>query len=222
MKEPIRKTKVLPLVLVLLLTALVVPSALAHQPYFEETDIEAGKPWEIDDATISTALYATLESRNDVDYFSFEGSAQEVILLELTIPQIEGQENFAPTMALMGPGLPDAELPEGVVVPEGGGAWVIEPPPGSPTTFYEPFSRTSYWEQQEERVTLPAGGQYVVAVWHPGGQVGRYTFVIGEKEKLGGDLAFPIKMRSYWTPVEVPAAEPEPAVTPAQNSCGGR
>jgi hypothetical protein len=71
-------------------------------------------------------------------------------------------------------------------------------------------------------VTLPAGGQYVVAVWHPDGQVGRYTFVIGEKEKLGGDLAFPIKMRSYWTPVEVPDAEPEPAVTPAQSSCGGR
>jgi hypothetical protein len=46
--------------------------------------------------------------------------------------------------------------------------------------------------------------------------------VIGEKEGLGGELAFPIKMRSYWTPFEAPAVEPEPEVTPVQSSCGGR
>jgi hypothetical protein len=71
-------------------------------------------------------------------------------------------------------------------------------------------------------VTLPAGGRYVVAVWHPGGAVGRYTFVIGEKEEFGGDLAFPFKMRSYWTPVEVPATEPEPEPAPVRSPCGGR
>ena len=217
-----RHTRALSLLLTLLLAIMVVPPALAHQPYFEEEDIQAGEPWKIDDPTISTALYATLDSRGDVDYFSFEGSAKEVILLELTIPQIEGQESFAPTLALMGPGLPDTELPAKVVVPEGWGALVIEPPPGPATTFYEPFSRTSYWERQEERVTLPVGGGYVVAVWHPGDQVGRYTFVIGEKEKLGGDLAFPIKMRSFWTPVEKPTLESEPEAMPVRSSCGGR
>jgi hypothetical protein len=217
-----RRTKALSLLLTLLLVSMFVPSALAHQPYFEEEDIRPEEPWEIDDPTISTALYATLDSRGDVDYFSFEGAAKEVILLELTIPQIEGQESFAPTMALMGPGLPGAELPHKVVVPEGWGALVIEPPPGPAKTFYEPFSRTSYWERQEQRVTLPVDGDYVVAVWHPDDQVGRYTFVIGEKEKLGGDLAFPIKMRSFWTPVEAPAPESEPEVTISKSSCGGR
>lgn len=216
-----RRIKMLSLVLGLLLAGMVVSSALAHQPYFEEKDIEAGELWEIDDPTISTALYATLDSRGDVDYFSFEGLPRQVILLELTIPQIEGQEDFAPTMALMGPGLPDADLPDEVTVPGGAGALVIEPAPGPAPTFYEPFSRTSYWERQEQRVTLPAGGRYVVAVWHPDGEVGRYTFVIGEKEKFGGDLAFPLKMRSYWTPVEVPAAEPESAPAPARSRCGG-
>lgn len=217
-----RRIKLLPLILGVLLVGMFVSSALAHQPYFEERDIEAENPWEIDDPTISTALYATLDSRGDVDYFSFEGLAREVILLQLTIPQIEGQENFAPTMALMGPGLPDANLPEEVAVPQAAGALVIEPPPGPAPTFYEPFSRTSYWERQEQRVTLPADGRYVVAVWHPDGEVGRYTFVIGEKERLGGDLAFPFKMRSYWTQVEVPATEPEPESEPRRSSCGGR
>ena len=215
-----RRTKVLSLLLSLLVASMVVPATLAHQPYFEDSDIGARGPWQIDDPTISTALYATLDSRGDVDYFSFEGLAREVILLELTIPQIEGQEDFAPTMALMGPGLSDAELPDKVVVPEGWGALVIEPSPGPATTFYEPFSRTSYWERQEQRVTLPVGGQYVVAVWHPDDQVGRYTFVIGEKEKLGGDLAFPLKMRSYWTPIEAPAADPVPELAPMGSPCG--
>ena len=72
---------------------------------------------------------------------------------------------------------------------------------GPASEFYEPFSRTSYWERQSQRVTLPESGQYVVAVWHEEGELGRYTFVIGDKERLGGDLAFPVKLGAYWTPV---------------------
>ena len=79
--------------------------ASAHRPYFEEEDIAAAEPWQIDDPTISTVVYATLESAADVDYFAFDGRQGERILLEITIPQIEGQENFAPMMALLGPGL---------------------------------------------------------------------------------------------------------------------
>jgi hypothetical protein len=215
-----RRIRLLSLVLGLLLVGTLVSPAVAHQPYFEDKDIEAGKPWEVEDPSISTALYATLESRNDVDYFTFEGLAREVILLEITIPEIEGQEDFAPMMALMGPGLPGADLPKEIIIPKGAGALVIEPPTGPASTFYEPFSRTSYWERQEQRVTLPAGGQYTVAVWHPGGEVGRYVFVIGEKEVPGGDLAFPLKMRSYWTPVEAPADDPEPEFAPMGSPCG--
>jgi hypothetical protein len=194
--------------------------ARAHQPFFEEEDIQADHPWQVSDPTISTAVYATLESAGDIDYFTFEGLEREVVLLQLTIPQIEGQEDFAPTMALLGPGLPQNELPSGIIVPENAGAVIIEPPPGPATTFYEPFSRTSYWERQEERVALPAAGRYVVAVWHPEAEVGRYTFVIGEKERLGGDLAFPLKMRSYWTPVvETAVVEPEPEDRAAWYDC---
>jgi len=178
--------------------------ALAHRPYFEEEDIGPDEPWPVDDPTISTAIYATLESATDVDYFTFEGQAGQVILLALTIPQIEGQADFAPTLALMGPGLPKADLPDRVVRPDDAGALEIAPPPGPAPTFFEPFSRTSYWDRQEERVTLPSAGPYVVAVWHPEGQVGRYVFVVGDKERPGGDPVFPLKMRDYWTPVESP------------------
>jgi hypothetical protein len=206
--------------LALALTAIVVIPALAHRPYFEEQDVGPDTPWFIEDPTISTALYATLESAEDVDYFTFEGKSGEEILLELTIPQIEGQAEFAPTMALMGPGLPIDELPESVIRPEEAGVLVIPPPPGSALTFFEPFSRTSYWERQEQRIRLTSDGRFVVAVWHPDGQVGRYTFVIGDKERPGGDPAFPLKMRRYWTPVPTPERTPPPASVVDQGHLG--
>jgi hypothetical protein len=196
------------LTLALTLTGIAVVPALAHRPYFEEQDIESDAPWSVDDPTISTALYATLESADDVDYYTFDGKRGQEILLELTIPQIEGQADFAPNMALMGPGLPSDKFPEGVIRPEEAGVLVMPPPLGPAPTFFEPFSRTSYWERQEERVTLTVDGSYVVAVWHPDGQVGRYSFVIGDKERPGGDLAFPIKMQRYWTPVPAPTPTP--------------
>lgn len=175
--------------------------ALAHQPFFEEEDITFDSPWVIDDPTVSTAVYATLESPTDVDYFAFEGEVGQSVLLQITIPQIEGQEDFAPHMALLGPQLPSIDLPDLVSRPDDIGGVLLAPPAGPAPSFFEPFSRTSYWERQERRETLAADGEYIVAVWHDEGVPGRYVFVCGDKEQLGGDLTFPLKMRSYWTPV---------------------
>ncbi len=182
----------------LVVTLMGVAPASAHQPWFEDKDITASSPWQIKDADISTVVYATLDSASDVDYFAFKGKAGQRVYLALTIPQIKGQDAFAPTMALTGPGLPSATLPSRVLTQ--GGATLIPPPAGKPSTFFEPFSRTSYWQRQEQHLTLPKDGRYVVAVWHPDGKPGRYAFVIGEKERFGGDLAFPVKLRKYWTP----------------------
>jgi hypothetical protein len=203
-----RHVRLLALILALTIAAAVAAPASAHQPYFEEQDLKPDAPWLVDDPTISTALYATLESAIDVDYFAFEGRAGQSILLEITIPQIEGQEEFAPTLALLGPGLPTdtsaTDLPRRVARPDNTGALLLPAIPGPAPEFFEPFSRTAYWERQQKRITLPADGRYVVAIWHQTGQAGRYVFVIGDRERLGGDPAFPIKMKEYWTPVSLP------------------
>lgn len=197
--------------LALIFALLAAAPASAHQPYFEEQDIVVARPWVVKDPTVSTVVYATLEAANDVDYYAFDGNQGERILLEITIPQIGGQENFAPSMALIGPGLAGA-LPPQVELPAGAaGALLLEPPSGPASTFFEPFSRTSYWERQSQRVTLPADGRYTVAVWHPAGATGRYGFVIGDKERPGGDLAFMRKLREYWTPLQPAAAAPSGA-----------
>ena len=193
--------RLIPLALAFLASFVLVAPASAHQPWFEDKDIKADSPWRIKDPDVFTVVYATLDSASDVDYFSFTGKAGQRVYLAITIPQIKGQDEFAPTMALLGPGLAAAKLPARVQRSAASGILTIPPSPGPASTFFEPFSRTSYWERQERRVTLPRDGQYVVAVWHPDGTAGRYGFVIGEKERLGGDPSFPIKMRKYWTPV---------------------
>lgn len=185
----------------LLLFATVLPAS-AHRPYFEDKDIVAAAPWQVDNPTISTVVYATLDSQRDVDYYAFEGTKGQRILLEITIPQIVGQDDFAPTLALMGPGLSAGKLPSQVERPVKAGAQILAPPTGPADSFYEPFSRTSYWQRQSQRVTLPANGRYVVAVWHPQGELGRYGFVIGDKERPGGELiGLGKKLKAYWTPV---------------------
>lgn len=197
-----------------LLLAAVRP-AEAHQPYFEGEDWTPDTAYRVQDPTVSTALYATLDRRADVDYVRFTGRAGQSILIGLTIPQIEGQETFTPTLALIGPGLPAARLPARIETPPDTGAVVLRAVPGEPTSFLEPFSRTRYWERQEDHFVLPVDGEYWVAVWSETGQVGRYTLVVGDREVPGGDFAFPFKMRAFWTPVPAP---PEP--TPASHECG--
>ena len=140
--------------------------------FLRRKDIIADAPWQVKDPTVSTAVYATLESSADVDYYTFEGRKGQSILLEITIPQIAGQALFAPEMALLGPGLAADRLPAHVAVLPGAGSLLIPALTGPAEVFNEPFSRTSYWERQSQRVTLPADGRYTVAVWHGAGEVG--------------------------------------------------
>ncbi len=189
----------IPLLLAIWLIGFLVP-ALAHQPFFEDKEFTADNPGHIKDPTISTAMYATLETPTNVDYYTFNGSIGQSILLSITIPQISGQENFTPTMALMGPGLPPVDLPKRVIKPQDFGSLIL-PSPANATPFFEPFSRTSYLTRQEQYVKLLTNGSYLVAVWDDNGKAGRYVFVIGDREIPGGDPAFPLKMKNYWTPV---------------------
>ena len=207
-EERFLQPRLLPLAGALLLAALALTAgrAEAHQPYFEDTDYTSEAPRVIQDPEISTALYATLDRPDDVDYYRFTGKAGQAIPIRIDIPQVKGQERFAPTVALMGSGLPAARLPKRVTRPEGAGAQLLEPPSGEPPAFYEPFTRTTYWTRQDERVTLPADGDYWLAVYHPEGAQGHYTLSVGEQEAIGGDLLFPLKIKRYFKPV--PAARP--------------
>lgn len=208
------------LVAVLVLTLADVTPALAHQPYFEDADTTAETPWSLADPTVSVALYFTLENATDVDYVTFEGSAGQSILVSMVIPQIAGQETFTPQVAVLGEGLTGGQLPAQITIPAESGAYLLAPVRGEAPIFFEPFSRTRYYRRQQERITLPADGRYVVAVWSDSGTVGRYTLSIGDREIFGGDPAFRSKMSSYWQPLPTPQPTPTviPTATPQANN----
>jgi len=227
-ESALKTTTVLrPYVLLLALLCAVVLSdaALAHQPFFEEPDTTPSSPMSVSDPEISTALYSTLEWPGDVDYFSFTVSASQTIEIGMTIPQIEGQEQFAPTIGVIAAGLSRdsvSELPSDALqlVSEQMGAELLEA--AEATIFFEPFSRTAYWRRQRRRITFPSAGEAVVVVWHPQESVGRYTLVVGQREVPGGDFAFARKLRDYWKPVmPAPAADTDmpdsPTADPAQH-----
>ena len=209
------------LVLAVLLAVTVSETALAHQPFFEETDTTSSTPMLVSDPEISTALFSTLEVPGDVDFFAFTVTAGQTIEIGMTIPQISGQEAFAPTIGVIASGLDRtsvSELPSDALslLSSDKGAYVLEA--AEATIFFEPFSRTAYWRRQRRQITFPSDGEVVVVVWHPQGDVGRYTLVVGQREVLGGDIAFARKIREYWTPVVLPvAAETASPVGPAGN-----
>lgn len=195
-------------------------AALAHQPFFEDTDSTAGTPMLVSDPEISTALFSTLERPGDVDFFTFSVSARQTVEIGMTIPQIEGQDQFAPYIGVIATGLEGdsiSGLPADALPLVSGqeGAIVLEA--ADATIFFEPFSRTAYWQRQRRRITFPVQGEVKVVVWHPQGSAGRYALVVGQREVSGGDPAFARKLKDYWTPVIVqPSSEsdnPDTSVT---------
>ncbi len=201
------------LLLALLLAVILSDAAFAHQPFFEDPDTTASAPMSVSDPEISTALYSTLETPGDVDYFSFTVSARQTIEIGMTIPQIEGQNEFAPTVGVIAVGLDrgsTSELPADALDLVSGQRGVVVLEAAEATNFFEPFSRTAYWQRQRRRITFPSEGEVIVVVWHPQESVGRYTLVVGQREVIGGDFAFASKLRDYWKPVLLsPSADTE-------------
>jgi len=177
----------------------------AHQPFCEFADLTADAPWQVPDPAISYAYFGNIYPAWDIDYFSFEAEAGQSVLLSLSIPANDENEDsiYAPLMAVIGPGLPGDRppaLPTGIQIPAGVGALMVSLG-GDPAYFYEPFGRVHFWNYEDDFFRAPQAGKYTVALWHPDKQIGRYTFVIGQREVWGGDLECFMAYSMYWTPI---------------------
>ena len=90
--------------------------------------------------------------------------------------------------------------PKVLNVPAGAGALMVELG-DEPGYFYERFGRVHFWNYDDDFFRAPQAGRYTVALWHPDRQIGRYTFVIGQREEWGGDLECFMAYNMYWTPL---------------------
>ena len=166
-----------------------VPGASAHRPGWGN---DSGAT-QIDNLSTSLAFYRDLKAPAQVDVYTFQGQAGEHLHAGISIPAISRLESYGVNMALMGPGLPEADhesLPADH--PEGLGAIIIPNTPGK--DFFEPFTLTSYWGRQRIEFNLPASGTYYLLVWNPSGATGKYVMDTGEAEVFSpGDLLrFPV------------------------------
>lgn len=188
----------------LLLSMVFLPAPVrAHQPYCEFADVTIDTPWQVPDSTISYAYYGNLYPAGDVDYFTFDAEEGQSVLLSLSIPAIDGQEDFAPIMALYGPGVEGRSLmalAEGFDVPANVEAIMVDVGE-EPEYWFEPFGGRYYWNWDNTFFEAPEDGAYTVALWHPDNELGRYSFVVGEKEEFGGDRDCSASFDKYWTPL---------------------
>ncbi|MCY3833628.1 MAG: hypothetical protein OXG85_11470 [Chloroflexi bacterium] len=180
-------------------------AVLAHQPFCEFADLTAAAPWQVPDPAVSYAYFGNVYPEWDIDYFAFDAQAEQSILLSLSIPANDENEAaiYAPQMAVIGPELPSdlpPELPSELQVPAGLGAKMVSLG-DVPNYFYEPFGRVHFWNYEDDFFRAPQRGRYTVALWHPDRQIGRYAFVIGQREEWGGDLECFLAYSMYWTPL---------------------
>jgi hypothetical protein len=145
------------------------------------------------------------------DYYAFQGAKDTIITLKLDTLRLVGQDNFSPSLALFGPGLPPLTPDEQSLfpysLPAGYGLLLsAESAPISqtelPTRFDEPWSQSGYWERQSILNQLPEDGTYYLAVYNLRGQSGKYALFVGDKPEAGWreTLTFPVTWARlhYW------------------------
>lgn len=164
----------------------------AHSPRFQRDGSDSAAPTVVVDPLKSWAFYGYLQNGRDVRYFAVNLEQGQRLRLNLLTP--EGTA-FAPSLAVIGPGLADeGQLPDYVRKPDGSGAVVVK---GHRDVFeYEPFTPGAYVFTAEFDLTVPVTGSYVVAVFEREGRSGPFSLAIGYEERfsLGEWVLLPFQL----------------------------
>ena len=200
------------IVLPLALAAGLAPAAWAHN-YLSTPPAEAVTT--IPDIGVSRAAYRSLAAPGQLDVYEFTARKGQELYVQMTVPLLDRQRDFAPAFVLLYAGsdpaafagqqlekgalaepphdIVDRLLPhQGAGEPEAA-ALAVAYDGSAPLPFDEPFTGTKYWIRQTLTVAAPADGTYRLGVYSPGGASGKYVLAPGKREQFGfGDLlSFP-------------------------------
>ncbi|MFW5873563.1 MAG: hypothetical protein ACOCVD_02670, partial [Bacillota bacterium] len=177
-------------------------NVLAHIPLDTSSPASKEEPIFVEDHQISWAAYNQLSEPEDVDYYSFNVKQGEEIYFSMVIPVIERYKSFKPDVALIGSGLEsdyagydNSYINSRLKLESDENVIIVRDYQDNPDMFFEPFTRTSYWERQEFSISAPETGTYYLAVFSEEDQ-GKYTLAIGKKEVWG--LKDIIRMPKIW------------------------
>lgn len=176
------------------------PVASAHNPIvIGGGRTTADTAYEIEDVDVSRVAYFERKESQPEIWLTFDAAAGTPLFLQMGVPVIDRYADYRPAMALVGPGLPEADVP--FDVPDGCGA-VIFPTAGvTPETFYEAFTGTKSWQFPAHELTLATAGRYYVVGYSPEGIDGKFWIASGKREAWG--LADILSMPSIMVQVRV-------------------
>ena len=137
----------------------------------------------IPDHKISWAIYDNL-GVNEAKFYTFEAKKGDSFYASIVIPKIQGLENYAPTLVMVGE---DNFFRDKVIYENGF--------PGK--EFYEPFGQVTYWERQELRTEIPKDGTYFIVVTDEKNQSGKYSLAVGEIEDFSGENMFTLLPKAW-------------------------
>jgi hypothetical protein len=162
-------------------------ASTAHVSFFEEMDYSQGKPFVVNDSIENAkAVFARLEPASDIDVYAFTVTVPLRVHARAFVPRVPGLEQFLPSLAVAGPGLPATGEKLPFALPAGYGAVVINnlKPGEKRPLFYEPFSRKEYYDAPAFDQTVSAPGTWYVFYWDPYNRGGDYVAILGFKEEF--------------------------------------
>ena len=171
--------------ILLIITFMIVP-ADAHEVLSEGSDFSQENPFAVAGSMENAkAVYARLEPASDIDVYSFTVTTPVRVHARAFVPLAKGVEQFLPSLAVVGPGLPAAAEKLPFTVPQGYGAVVVNntPPGVKRPIFFEPFSGTEYYDAPAFDQTVSIAGKWYVYYWDPYRMGGDYVAILGFREK---------------------------------------
>lgn len=174
------------IVALLALGVLCTRPASAHVTVFmdahEDQPLENAFPYPVE-GTLEPlfAVNGFLSKPGQVDYLTFTARPGDPFLGFTVNPLKTGAREFAPSFALIGPGLPQPSGAVPFLIPEGYGAQIY-PTPKEREVSEEQFGYGALLEGPQYPVEIATEGRYYVAVYDPEGRSGHYILSIGTSE----------------------------------------
>ncbi len=183
----------------LLLAILLIPAAFGHVPVIPEGNEALSEATIVSEPAKSWAFYGHLKEAGEVQYYRFDVSEVERILVSLYASADPEEQDFLPQLALMGPGIESqGSVAVPIEVPEGAGVMVLEGRQPEKVT-YEPFGPSSFRSLGAIDLEAPATGTYHVAVYDSEGG-GHYGVTVGYVETFSVQerITTPIRLVSVY------------------------
>lgn len=171
------------LLVIFIVPLLFVEMTLAHIPILSDEDNGTGPENAvfIDDASISHAVYHEVTTEMPQLWITYDLEAGQEIYVQFGIPVLDRLTDFRPALVVLGPGLPQIDLP--FETPDGlGGILFTTDGIDEPEFFYEPFTATESWIFGELVDTALETGRYFLVAYVPSGESGKFWAAPGRRE----------------------------------------